>query len=124
MDAPKDDDRTQEKKPAPDLTEYLEHDAGRFTWMAAAVRSNTAAPYQLTSHRPVLPVGGFTGRDPFPALAQFQDYVARHQIHFFVVERLAAPPEGATGQKCPPLSPNGWSEPSRRAGSMVSRCST
>ncbi|NOR99365.1 glycosyltransferase family 39 protein [Mycobacteroides abscessus] len=94
MDAPKDDDRTQEKKPAPELTEYLEHDAGRFTWMAAAVRSNTAAPYQLTSHRPVLPVGGFTGRDPFPALAQFQDYVARHQIHLFVVERVAAPPEG------------------------------
>lgn len=93
-DAPKDDDRTEEKKPDPALTAYLEHDAGRYTWMAAAVRSNTAAPYQLTSGLPVMPVGGFTGRDPFPALAQFQDYVARHQIHFFVVERLSAPPEG------------------------------
>lgn len=93
-DAPKDDDRTQQNTPDPDLTAYLEHDAGRYTWMAAAVRSNTAAPYQLTSGRPVMPVGGFTGRDPFPALAQFRDYVARRQIHFFVVERLAAPPKG------------------------------
>ncbi|MGH3723933.1 MAG: ArnT family glycosyltransferase [Mycobacterium sp.] len=93
-DAPKDDDRTQETKPDPDLMAYLEHDGGHYTWLAAAVRSNTAAPYQLTAERPVMPVGGFTGRDPFPALAQFQDYVAQHRIHFFVVESLVTPHEG------------------------------
>jgi len=29
-------------------------------------------------------VGGFNGTDPSPTLAQFQQYVAQHKIHYFV----------------------------------------
>lgn len=90
-DAPKDDDHNTETHPTPEIMNLLERDADQFTWMAAAVRSNTAAPYQLTAQRPVMPVGGFTGRDPSPSLDQFRDQVARHQIHYFVVEEINDP---------------------------------
>jgi hypothetical protein len=30
-------------------------------------------------------IGGFNGSDPSPTLAQFQQYVAQHRIHYFIV---------------------------------------
>jgi hypothetical protein len=29
-------------------------------------------------------IGGFNGTDPSPTLAQFQHYVAGHEIHYFI----------------------------------------
>jgi hypothetical protein len=29
-------------------------------------------------------LGGFNGTDPSPTLAQFQSYVANHQVHYFI----------------------------------------
>ena len=37
-----------------------------YTWVAAAVGSNTAAGYQLASEEPVMAIGGFNGSDPSP----------------------------------------------------------
>ena len=31
-----------------------------------------------------MPIGGFNGSDPSPTLAQFEQYVAAGQIHYFV----------------------------------------
>jgi 4-amino-4-deoxy-L-arabinose transferase-like glycosyltransferase len=62
----------------------LTRDASRYTWVAAAVGSNTAAGFQLGSGHPVMPVGGFNGSDPAPTLSQFQQYVARSAIHYFL----------------------------------------
>jgi hypothetical protein len=31
-----------------------------------------------------MPIGGFNGSDPFPTLAQFQQYVHNGQIHYFI----------------------------------------
>jgi 4-amino-4-deoxy-L-arabinose transferase-like glycosyltransferase len=62
----------------------LSRDADRYTWTAAAVGSNTAAGFQLATGYPVMPVGGFNGSDPSPTLTQFQQYVARGAIHYFL----------------------------------------
>ena len=51
---------------------------------AAAVGANNAAGYQLASQQPVMAIGGFNGSDPSPTLAQFQQYVADGQVHWFI----------------------------------------
>ncbi|MUM15929.1 glycosyltransferase family 39 protein [Mycobacterium sp. CBMA271] len=70
--------------PGPNIVAALENNADRYTWVAAAVGSNRASGYQLATQRPVMPIGGFNGTDPSPTLAQFQQYVADRQIHYFL----------------------------------------
>jgi 4-amino-4-deoxy-L-arabinose transferase-like glycosyltransferase len=66
------------------LTELLETDASSYTWVAAAVGSNSAAGYQLATQLPVMAVGGFNGSDPSPTLAEFKAWVAAGKIHYFI----------------------------------------
>ena len=40
-------------------------------------------------------VGGFNGTDPYPTLAQFQQYVANGQIHYFLGEGMSM--QGTSG---------------------------
>ena len=70
--------------PSADLTAALEAGATRYTWVAATVRSNEAAGYQLATGRPVMAIGGFNGTDPAPTLAGFEELVAEGRIHYFV----------------------------------------
>ena len=70
--------------PSAEIVTALQANAGRYTWVAAAIGSNTAAGYQLGSGESVMPIGGFNGSDPSPTLAQFQQYVAKGQIHYFI----------------------------------------
>ncbi|MGW4477335.1 glycosyltransferase family 39 protein [Rhodococcus triatomae] len=70
--------------PSDELTALLSVDADRYTWVAAAIGSNSASGYQLATERPVMPIGGFNGSDPSPTLQQFQQYVADGEIHWFV----------------------------------------
>jgi hypothetical protein len=53
-------------------------------WAAAAVGSQAAGSLQLSSGKAVISIGGFTGSDPAPTLAQFQQYVANGEISYFV----------------------------------------
>ena len=66
------------------LVALLKADAGRSTWAAATVGSQSAAPLELASGQAVMAIGGFGGGDPAPTLAQFQQDVANHKIHYFV----------------------------------------
>ncbi len=66
------------------ITALLQEDADQYTWVAAAVGSNSASGYQLASQKPVMAIGGFNGSDPSPTLAQFQQYVAQGRIHYFI----------------------------------------
>jgi 4-amino-4-deoxy-L-arabinose transferase-like glycosyltransferase len=66
------------------MTALLQADAASYTWVAAAVGSNTAAGYQLASEEPVMAIGGFNGSDPSPTLAEFQAYVADGEVHYFI----------------------------------------
>jgi hypothetical protein len=54
------------------------------TWSAAAVGSQLAAPLELQSGTAVIAIGGFTGSDPAPTLAQFMALVAAGKIHYFI----------------------------------------
>jgi len=66
------------------LNALLSEDAASYTWVAAAVGSNTAAGYQLAIELPVMAIGGFNGSDPSPTLAEFQQDVADGDIHWFI----------------------------------------
>jgi 4-amino-4-deoxy-L-arabinose transferase-like glycosyltransferase len=67
-----------------DVAAVLSEDASAYTWVAAAVGSNTAAGYQLATELPVMPLGGFNGSDPSPTLEEFEEYVADGLVHWFI----------------------------------------
>ncbi len=71
-------------RPGAELTALLRENATDYTWVAAAVGSNNAAGYQLTTGLPVMAVGGYNGTDPAPTLEQFQALVAAGRIHYFM----------------------------------------
>ena len=81
--------------PSGELSALLATDAGRYTWVAATISANQAAGYQLATRKPVMAIGGFNGTDPAPTLAQFQSYVARGRIHYFIGNRMHGPPNDA-----------------------------
>jgi hypothetical protein len=70
--------------PDAELVALLQQDADRYSWVAAAIGSNSAAGVQLATGDPVMAIGGFNGSDPAPTLAQFQQYVAEGRIHYFL----------------------------------------
>ncbi|WP_247596189.1 MULTISPECIES: glycosyltransferase family 39 protein [unclassified Rhodococcus (in: high G+C Gram-positive bacteria)] len=74
----------QGSTPTEAIISLLDTDAQSYTWVAAAVGSNTASGYQLATEDPVMPIGGFNGSDPSPTLAEFQRYVADGEIHYFI----------------------------------------
>jgi 4-amino-4-deoxy-L-arabinose transferase-like glycosyltransferase len=53
-------------------------------WSAAVDGSSTAAGLELSTNTPVMAIGGFSGSDPVPTLSQFQQYVAKHQVTYFI----------------------------------------
>jgi len=80
------------------LTALLEADASSYTWVAAAIGSNSAAGYQLASQQPVLAIGGFNGSDPSPTLAQFRAWVVAGRIHYFIAGGgMGGGPAGGVG---------------------------
>ncbi|TYQ07414.1 UNVERIFIED_ORG: 4-amino-4-deoxy-L-arabinose transferase-like glycosyltransferase [Gordonia westfalica J30] len=70
--------------PTAAVVEKLNADADRYTWVAAAIGSNSASGYQLETGHSVMPIGGFNGSDPSPTLAEFQNLVAEKKIHYFL----------------------------------------
>ncbi|AGZ39074.1 ArnT family glycosyltransferase [Actinoplanes friuliensis] len=67
-----------------EMKSVLDKNADQYTWVAAAVGSQSASGYQLATGDPVMAIGGFNGSDPSPTLAQFQQYVADGEIHYFI----------------------------------------
>ncbi|WP_347351590.1 glycosyltransferase family 39 protein [Intrasporangium sp.] len=84
--------------PSTAVVSALRQDAGAFTWVAAAVGSQTAAGLQLGTGLPVMAIGGFNGSDPSPTLAQFQQYVAQGRIHYFAASSRGRGFGGPGGQ--------------------------
>ncbi len=70
--------------PSAELVALLRQDAAGYTWVGAAVGSNSASGYQLATELPVMAIGGFNGSDPAPSLEQFQQYVADGKVHYFI----------------------------------------
>ena len=70
--------------PSTEVVAALSENADQYTWVAAAVGSQNAAGLQLGTRLPVMAIGGFNGSDPYPTLAQFQQYVSEGRIHYFL----------------------------------------
>jgi 4-amino-4-deoxy-L-arabinose transferase-like glycosyltransferase len=70
--------------PSAAVVSTLKANSTQFTWVAAAVGSNSAAGFQLATEKPVMAIGGFNGSDPSPTLAEFKALVAAGKIHYFI----------------------------------------
>jgi 4-amino-4-deoxy-L-arabinose transferase-like glycosyltransferase len=67
------------------LDRALSANAGRFRWVAATSGSQSAASLELaTGGEPVMAIGGFSGEGGNLTLAQFKEYVARGEIHYYI----------------------------------------
>ena len=74
------------------LSRLLESGASGYRWAAATIGSTSAASLELGSNGvPVMAIGGFTGSDPAPTLAQFEKLVAAHEIHYLVASGSGGP---------------------------------
>jgi 4-amino-4-deoxy-L-arabinose transferase-like glycosyltransferase len=67
------------------LVEYLVANRGGATWIVAVNGANEAGSIELASGLPVMAMGGFSGGDPAPTLAQLQAYVASAQLRYILV---------------------------------------
>ncbi len=67
------------------LATALKHDAGHYRWVAATSGSMNAASLELASGEPVMAIGGFSDQGGNLSLAAFEQYVAKHQIHYDIV---------------------------------------
>ncbi|CAM5727619.1 glycosyltransferase family 39 protein [Mycolicibacterium aubagnense] len=54
-------------------------------WAAATVGSFQAGDLELSTGKSLMAIGGFSGGDNSPTLAQFRQYVEDGQIHYFIV---------------------------------------
>lgn len=73
-----------DETPGSAIVKLLQKNDSKYTWVAATVGSQSSAPYQLATGDPIMDIGGFTGSDPTPTLAQFKKYVKEGKIHYFI----------------------------------------
>ena len=66
-------------------------------WAAASIGSFTASGLELKTGASVMAIGGFTGSDNSPTLAQFQQYVADNQVRYFIAGDRGGRPRGKSG---------------------------
>jgi 4-amino-4-deoxy-L-arabinose transferase-like glycosyltransferase len=65
------------------LIAYLEAHRDGATWLVAVQGSSAAAAVILqTGGTPVMAMGGFTGSDPAPTVAQLEQYVRQGKLHY------------------------------------------
>ena len=81
-----------------ELAAMLETGASSYRWVVATIDANSAAGYELATGEPAMAVGGFNGSDPAPSLAQFQDYVGKGQIHYFIAGGMRGSGAGSGSQ--------------------------
>jgi 4-amino-4-deoxy-L-arabinose transferase-like glycosyltransferase len=95
----------------PELTAYLVANRGPATWLVAVPSANVAGPIQLATGIPVMAMGGFSGADPAPTLAQLQAYVRSGELRFVMTAGAggSAPgPGGARGSGATSSEIAGW----------------
>ncbi|AHH19454.1 putative mannosyltransferase [Nocardia nova SH22a] len=73
-----------QSRPNPQLAALLK--ATNTTWAAATNGSSAAAGLELDSDKAVMAIGGFSGSDPVPTLAQFQADVRDGKVAYYVVQ--------------------------------------
>jgi hypothetical protein len=66
-------------------------------WAAASIGSMGVSGLELKTGASLMAIGGFTGSDNSPTLAQFQAYVADHQVRYFIGSDRGGPSHGKSG---------------------------
>jgi 4-amino-4-deoxy-L-arabinose transferase-like glycosyltransferase len=66
------------------LTSALKSGAKGYRWVAATSGSQSAASLELASGEAVMGIGGFNNEGGNLTLAQFEGYVAKGQIHYYI----------------------------------------
>jgi 4-amino-4-deoxy-L-arabinose transferase-like glycosyltransferase len=64
-------------------------------WVAATIGSQSAAPIELATGKSVIAIGGFSGSDPAPTLAQFKALVANGDVHYYIAGGRGGPDGGS-----------------------------
>jgi 4-amino-4-deoxy-L-arabinose transferase-like glycosyltransferase len=64
-------------------------------WVAATAGSQSAAPIELATGKSVIAIGGFSGSDPAPTLAQFRTLVANGEVHYYLAGGRGGPGGGS-----------------------------
>jgi 4-amino-4-deoxy-L-arabinose transferase-like glycosyltransferase len=72
--------------------ENLVRNADGTRWAAAGIGSMTTGSLELETGASIMAIGGFTGSDNSPTLAQFQQYVADHEVRYFIAGEHFGPP--------------------------------
>ena len=66
-------------------------------WAAASIGSMGVSSLELKTGASLMAIGGFTGSDNSPTLAQFQGYVADHEVRYFIASDRGWPMHGRSG---------------------------
>ncbi|WP_188195817.1 hypothetical protein [Nonomuraea sp. SYSU D8015] len=68
-----------------EMVEYLEAEQGDATWLVAVDSAQSAASIILSSGKPVIAMGGFTGGDPAMTVAKLEEYVSSGQLKYILI---------------------------------------
>jgi hypothetical protein len=66
-------------------------------WAAAGIGSMGVSGLELKTGASIMAIGGFSGGDNSPTLAQFQSYVADHEVRYFIASERGGPHHGDSG---------------------------
>ena len=66
-------------------------------WAAAGIGSMGVSGLELKTGASIMAIGGFSGGDNSPTLAQFQSYVAEHEVRYFIPSDRGGPHHGNSG---------------------------
>jgi hypothetical protein len=97
------------------LLQYLAANRGSARWIVAANSAQEAGSIEIATGLPVMAMGGFTGSDPAPTLAQLKSYIASGELRFV----LASGGQGGGGFGAPGAS---TSDTSDRTSWVTSTC--
>ncbi|MEK6225429.1 MAG: glycosyltransferase family 39 protein [Chloroflexota bacterium] len=79
------------------LVDFLVANKGDATWIVAVSGSQEAGSIELASGEAVMAMGGFSGSDPAPTLAQLQEYVRSGQLRYILIGGGGGPGGGFGG---------------------------
>jgi 4-amino-4-deoxy-L-arabinose transferase-like glycosyltransferase len=68
------------------LIAFLKAHKGNASYLVATFGSQSSAPIIIATGQPVITIGGFSGGDPAPTLAQFEKLVAQGKVRYVLVQ--------------------------------------
>jgi 4-amino-4-deoxy-L-arabinose transferase-like glycosyltransferase len=92
------------------VLDYLTAHRHGETYLLATQAAYTAEPLLRATSQPMLVMGGFTGRTPFPTAQQFGDLVATHQLRYVMLttQRSTTPATTWVKTHCSRIPPTAY----------------